>query len=294
MKVLVVDDDATSVLLATTLVRRLGHDCDSAASAEEAWAKLETEAYDILVTDLVMPGDDGLELCRKVRSHEGRSYTYVILVTADVNSTRVIDAMRAGADDYITKPLSRIEVEARFIAAERVLAMQRQLETTARVDDLTGLRNRLALSEAMAAMDAKSTRYGHGFAVALIDLDQFKAYNDNYGHLAGDGVLQRVGEMLRRSARADDEVYRFGGEELLWLLPEQSIEGAAVAVERFRAEVEAMRIPHEQNPPGGVVTLSAGLAVRDATHARATEVVKAADEALYCAKQAGRNRVVRS
>lgn len=292
MRVLVVDDDATSVLLATTLIGRLGHDIDTATSAEEAWTKLEATRYDVLVTDVVMPGADGLELCRRVRSNEPRLYTYIILVTAEADSTRVLEAMRAGADDYVTKPLNPIEVEARFIAASRVLTLQRQLETTARVDPLTGLRNRLALAETLADTDARSARYGHGFAVALMDLDRFKAFNDTYGHPAGDDVLRRVAEVLRRSARAGDEVYRYGGEELLWLLPEQTLERASHALERFRAAVEGLAIRHECNPPSLVVTLSAGLAAPSDANDRSSDAIKAADEALYRAKREGRNRVV--
>ena len=292
MRVLVVDDDDTSVLLATTLVGKLGHESDTARNAEDAWAKLEATDYDVLVTDVVMPGADGLELCRRVRSDDSRKYTYVILVTADARSTRVLEAMRAGADDYVTKPLSPVEVEARFIAAARVLTLQRRLETMARVDPLTGLGNRLALAEAFADTDARATRYDHAFVVALIDLDRFKPFNDTYGHPAGDEVLRQVAEVLRRNARAGDEVYRYGGEELLWLLAEQNVARASIALERFRSAVEALAIPHEHNPPSRVVTISAGLAALSAARKRSSDAVKAADEALYRAKREGRNCIV--
>lgn len=294
MRVLVVDDDASSLLFAAKLVEGLGHGCDRAPSAEEAWAELLLRHYDVLLTDLAMPGEDGLGLCRRLRATTEGSYTYVICMTSSRDSAGVVDAMRAGADDYITKPLSRTEVEAGFIAASRVVELQRRLQLTARVDALTGLRNRLALAESMSAMNARVERYGHAFSVALIDLDRFKLYNDTYGHPSGDDVLRRVAAVLQAGGRTGDEAFRFGGEELLWLLPEQEPEEAAIAAERLRADIESLQIPHVPNEPHEVVTVSVGIASSSEAGGRSSDVIGAADRALYAAKRSGRNRLVRT
>ena len=134
-------------------------------------------------------------------------------------------------------------------------------------------------------------RYGHRYCLALFDVDQFKAYNDTYGHQAGDQVLQAVAAQLRDRARSGDALYRYGGEEFLCIFPEQSPAMARLAADRMRSGLEALAITHAGNAPG-VLTLSAGVAMLDAGDTRSVdEVLKEADEALYRAKQLGRNRV---
>jgi diguanylate cyclase (GGDEF)-like protein len=140
-------------------------------------------------------------------------------------------------------------------------------------------------------LEARVARYGHRYSIALIDVDHFKAYNDTYGHQAGDQILRTVADQLREEARGGDAVYRYGGEEFLCVFPEQSLAKATVAAERMRSALEGLAIPHSADSLG-VVTLSAGLAMLDPRQTKSVgEVVKEADEALYRAKQLGRNRV---
>jgi diguanylate cyclase (GGDEF)-like protein len=165
-----------------------------------------------------------------------------------------------------------------------------RLSRESRVDELTGLANRLRLREDFVDLAARAARYGEGFCAVLVDLDRFKAFNDALGHQAGDDVLRRVADVLEATARDGDRIYRYGGEELLLILPEQDVASARVAAERHRAAVERVAIPHRLNAPWNVVTLSAGVAVASPGEAP-DDVLRRADIALYAAKRSGRNRV---
>jgi two-component system chemotaxis response regulator CheY len=213
--------------------------------------------------------------------------------------------MKAGVDDYLVKPLDPDALQARLIGAARVTSLHRQLgrqrielevlndelTTIARRDPLTGLRNRRALDEDLDLLEARVTRYGHRYCLALLDVDHFKSYNDTYGHQAGDKVLQGVAAQLTAQARDGDAIYRYGGEEFLCMFPEQSLDSGTVAVDRMRTGLEELAIAHS-GTPFGVLTMSAGLAMLDPDHVRsATEVLQEADGALYRAKRLGRNRV---
>jgi diguanylate cyclase (GGDEF)-like protein len=227
------------------------------------------------------------------------------MVTSQSGHDEILEGMSAGADDYLIKPLDSDDLQAHLIAASRVtslhlqLAEQRtqleglnqELAAIARRDPLTGLRNRRALDEDLALLEARVTRYGHRYCMALLDVDLFKSYNDTYGHLAGDQILQAVASKLQEQARGGDALYRYGGEEFLCVFPEQSLATGTLAVERMRISLKRLAIPHADNP-FGVLTISAGMSVMDPGHIRsANEVLKEADEALYRAKQLGRNRV---
>jgi diguanylate cyclase (GGDEF)-like protein/PAS domain S-box-containing protein len=171
-------------------------------------------------------------------------------------------------------------------------ALHEELRVSARTDALTGLGNRLRLEEDLKHLHARSARYGHHFGVALLDVDFFKLYNDSCGHLAGDAVLRQVATTIAHAARSGDSVYRFGGEEMLCILPEQSQATAAIAAERLRRAVEALAIEHPARGTAGIVTVSIGVASHDGSGSGTIEqLLKSADDALYLAKQQGRNCV---
>jgi two-component system chemotaxis response regulator CheY len=215
--------------------------------------------------------------------------------------------MEAGADDYLAKPFDREELQARLLAAGRVMALHRQLAQqnaelaelnralfdSARTDPLTGLGNRLRLWEDLQKTQAQVERYGYQYAVGLCDVDQFKAYNDRYGHQAGDEALRAVAQTIAAQCRAGDSAYRYGGEEFLLLLPEQSQVAATIALNRVRQAVQALGIPHAGNPSLAVLTLSGGIAVMQPGSAQSADaLLTQADGALYDAKARGRNRIV--
>jgi two-component system, cell cycle response regulator len=306
VRVLVAEDSALTRTMLSNALKSMGHECLVAVDGDVAWALFQEFGADVIISDRLMPGLDGLELCRRVRAHPGAPYTYFVFLTALTHKSDVLEGMHEGADDYLTKPLDLDELRARLIAAERVTSLHRRLGEQAqalersnqalfeiaRTDPLTGLGNRLLMSETLKALQARAARYGHPYAVALCDLDRFKAYNDRLGHLEGDHALRTVATLLKDAIRDTDSVYRYGGEELLVVLPEQTLDSAALAGERLRRAVATAGLAHPNNPPHGIVTLSIGIAAYEsASTGDFEDVIAQADAALYEAKRAGRNRV---
>ncbi|MGF9648778.1 diguanylate cyclase [Pseudarthrobacter oxydans] len=298
MKVLVADDDAGSLLVARAAVERSGHDCLSAADGDEAWAMYLEHQPDVVVTDWMMPGMDGMALCRAIRAREADLYTYVMLLTSQGSRDDVLAGLEAGADDYVTKPLDPFVLHARLLVALRVTTLhadlahyRKVLSRQARTDPLTGLHNRLKLSEDLEQLHVRSLRYGEDYSLAMCDVDNFKTYNDLYGHQAGDLALRAVAAALLSTVRESDGVYRFGGEEFLLVLPRQSLGGAKALVERALDAVREAAIAHAGDP-SGQLRLSAGISAFAAgNHVDAETLLGKADGALYAAKARGRNRV---
>ncbi|MBW3657277.1 MAG: diguanylate cyclase [Actinobacteria bacterium] len=307
MKVLVVDDDPTTAMILSSAVRNLGHEAVVATDGEEAWERYLEVQPGALLTDRMMPGIDGLELCRRIRATGLRGYTYIILITSLGGREQVLEGMEAGADDYLVKPPDPFDLRVRLIAAERVTAVHRrmeeltaelrvandQLDRLARTDALTEVGNRLRFREDLAALHASSLRHDRRFAVALADIDSFKTYNDRYGHPAGDEALHAVAATMAAVSRYGDAIYRYGGEEIAVLLPETDVAGAVAAGERLREAVRGLALVHDARADGGdILTISVGVACFDPEiHHGPDAVVHAADQALYRAKAAGRDRV---
>lgn len=307
MQVLIADDDAIARRVFEQAVRADGHQVAVAGDGLAAWELFQTKQFDVIISDWMMPGMDGIELCSRVREHSTADwYTYFIFATSLGDKQHFVAAMNTGADDYLTKPCDRVDVQARLAAAQRVTSLYRQtvrdraeltrlnheLFEQSRVDPLTQLGNRLRLAEDLEILDGRVRRYGHTYAVALFDVDYFKLYNDRYGHPAGDHALRAIATAARERCRQGDAVYRYGGEEFLVLLPEQSLESATLAMEDLRRRVGQLALSHEAKTPPGVVTISVGVAaVAPDRVDTAAAVLKRADEALYRSKQLGRNRV---
>ena len=287
LPVLVVDDDPVVRATVGAMLQRLGHESLLAGDGEAALAAFERERPAVVITDWSMPGLDGTALTASIRERVTGGYTYVIVLTGEADEQAALEAMRAGADDLLVKPLDAAALERQLVAAERVIALHERMHADARVDALTGILNRRAMNEELGALVARTRRYGHSLAVVLFDLDRFKPFNDAAGHLAGDQVLQSVSATLKRSLRGSDSIYRYGGEEFLALLPGQDVEHAAIAAERLRHAVLKLAIEH---PVGGVVTISGGVAGLRLDES-AEQLLARADAALYEAKQAGRDRV---
>jgi diguanylate cyclase (GGDEF)-like protein len=300
MRILVVDDEPLSRHVLQAAVERLGHQWTAAEDGEAGWECFTQDKPNVLITDLMMPEVDGLELCRRVRADTTRAgYTYIILVTVLGDRQDVVRGMEAGADDYLVKPLGLFDLQARLIAAQRVTDLHAELDRhraelahLARHDPLTGLGNRRSLQQDLEVLHARSRRYGRRFALAMCDIDRFKSYNDTHGHQAGDQALRAVATTIARELRGGDSVYRYGGEEFLLVLPEQTLETALIAVERVRSAVERLAIPQPAAGPDGRLTLSAGIAAFDPGEAPTAEALLGqADAALYRAKSAGRNQI---
>ncbi|UXM90814.1 diguanylate cyclase [Paenarthrobacter sp. JL.01a] len=294
MKILIADDDQISRMITKAAVEQSGHECIVAVDGDSAWQLFKEHSPEAVVTDLMMPGLNGLDLCRAIRAAEEDRYTYVILVTSHGSREDVLAGMEAGADDYVTKPLDPFNLHIRLLAAQRITSLHADLARyrsalteQARTDPLTKVHNRLKLSEDLGDLQDGS----RGYCLAMVDVDNFKSYNDIYGHQAGDAALVAIAATLSGEIRASDAVYRFGGEEFLLLLREQTAATAEKVMERIRSAVHDLRIEHSGDPDG-VLTISAGIsAFKDGRRAGTEQLLREADLALYAAKAAGRNRV---
>ena len=305
MRVLIAEDDALSRLMTEAAVRKLGHAAVVAADGESAWALVEQDDFDAIVSDRSMPSMDGMELCRKVRTKPTGRYHYFIFLTAAGEKASIAEGMRAGADDYLVKPFEPDELAARLAVAERITSLHRKLADQqaeleqlnhklfeqARVDPLTGLGSRLRLKEDLEKLPARLARYPERYCALMCDVDFFKQYNDSYGHAAGDSVLRSVAQAISANLRDGDQAYRYGGEEFLVLLRVDSMQCGIAAAERFLTATQALRIPHHASPLGAV-TISIGIALlTDSSPAAIDGCLARADAALYRAKGAGRNRL---
>jgi two-component system cell cycle response regulator len=306
MRVLIADDSPTPRLLLKRELERLGHECLVAEDGLQAWEMFQGSGVDAVISDWMMPGLDGDELCRRVRADADAPYAYFVLLTSLDDKRHIVAGMEAGADDYLTKPFGHEELETRLIAAMRVSALHRKLRVQqaelarlnqilfddSRRDALTALGNRRAQDEELEIMVDRAERYGASFCVALFDVDRFKAFNDSAGHLAGDDVLRTVAATLAAECRSGDAVYRYGGEEVLVVLPAQDLESARLAAERMRAAIEGLAVPHPGIEAPGIVTVSGGVASFEPDCGDdVAKLLKRADAALYEAKEGGRNRV---
>lgn len=307
MKIVIAEDDLVSRKLLERAVTKLGYPCHVASDGEEAWELYEKHAPEVIISDWMMPRLDGIDLCRRLRESQGSGYTYFILLTSLTDKEDRLRGMQAGADDYLTKPLDLDELQLRMIAARRITALHKKLARQAtelerinlalyedgRVDSLTQIGNRRMMEENLERVHAECRRYDRHFAVALFDIDFFKKYNDTCGHPAGDETLRAVAGALSEGCRAEDSVYRYGGEEFLAVLPGQDLKTGVLAAERLRSRVEALGLPHPGKTPPGTVTVSGGVACSTgASDLDAVAMVERADQALYQAKESGRNRVL--
>lgn len=307
MRILIADDDSTSRIMLNAIVSKLGHECCVALDGTSAWEQLASKQFDVLLTDWMMPGVDGPELCARVRKELGDHYVYIVLITKLADSKQILEGMGAGADEYLIKPVDPFAVQTRMIAAERVISLHRQLvdfgskleEANVELleqsltDVLTGLSNRRRMGEDLERVHARALRAGRPYGLVLFDIDHFKLYNDHYGHPAGDDVLREVADCLRRSTRAGEHMYRYGGEELLLLLPDCTPDDAAKTANRVCQAVSDTAISHHARPDTPhVVTISGGVCCwTPGCGLLAAELLRQADEALYRAKSAGRNCV---
>ncbi|WP_454811503.1 GGDEF domain-containing response regulator [Paenarthrobacter nitroguajacolicus] len=297
MKILIADDDQISRMITKAAVEQSGHECIVAVDGDSAWQLYKEHSPEAVVTDLMMPGLNGLDLCRAIRAAEEDRYTYVILVTSHGSRKDVLAGMEAGADDYVTKPLDPFSLHIRLLAAQRITSLHADLaryrsalSEQARTDPLTKLHNRLKLAEDLGALHSGGVT-GHNYCLAMVDVDNFKSYNDIYGHQAGDAALVAIASTLAGEVRKSDAVYRFGGEEFLLVLRDQEAPGARMVMERVRSAVQSLRIEHSGDPDG-VLTISAGIsAYTEGRRAGTEQLLREADLALYAAKASGRNRV---
>jgi diguanylate cyclase (GGDEF)-like protein len=298
MKILIAEDDPSFRLLVETILCQWGCDVVVAENGTDALKILQSEhSPRLAILDWMMPGMDGVEVCRKVRSDRKLPYTYIILLTSRQSDDDLVNGLDGGADDYIVKPFNQNELRQRLQAGRRIIELQNELidaRETFRIrsnqDSLTGLWNHEEILRTLAQELSRAERKEKSVGVIMADIDYFKKINDTYGHLAGDVVLRLTAGKMHSQMRAYDSIGRYGGEEFLIILPDCSCEYAAAFAERLRLCVSCDRIDTREGKIP--VTISFGVAA-SGKH-RLTDVdslVSAADRALYRAKNNGRNRV---
>jgi two-component system, cell cycle response regulator len=242
---------------------------------------------DLLLLDVEMPKPDGWEVCRILKADARTKEIPIIFLTAEADSAKKIQGLELGAVDYITKPCDPAELKARVRSALRTKELIDLLSERAMIDGLTGLHNRGYFDQRLACELANNKRHGTPLACVMADVDHFKQFNDRYGHAVGDDVLRQVARIFRDSARAEDIVCRYGGEEFVTLLPQTELEKAIPFAERVRSELESTTLPHRN----GELKVTASFGVSDLATAGSDSLVEAADRAMYEAKKTGRNRV---
>ena len=298
MKILAAEDNPVFQTLLRSHLTKWGYEVLMAKDGTEALQILEAEdGPRLAILDWMMPGMDGIEVCRRVRAAGREPYVYILLLTSRTESEDLVEGMDSGADDYVTKPIKADELQARLRAGKRILKLQEELvgarealRQEATHDLLTGLLNRHAILGALQVEIERAAREQQPLAVLMADLDHFKQVNDHHGHLAGDAVLRESANRMRSSIRCYDALGRYGGEEFLVVLPGCDGEGARSQAERLRAAVGAEPYPVGSNSlqvscSVGLTWLAAG--VRGSTDS----LIREADLALYSAKEGGRNRV---
>ena len=297
-RILVVDDHEDNIELLRARLEARGFEVESAADGLEALDRVRERAPDLILLDVMMPKLDGIEVARRIKADASLPFIPIIMQTALETTEDKVEGLDAGADDYITKPLDFAELHARVKSLLRIKALQEELARAneslrrmSQTDGLTGVDNRRHIEERLTEMFDHAARLNEPLAVVMCDVDHFKSVNDTYGHQAGDAVLRQLAEVLRQTAREIDRVGRYGGEEFVVVLPGAGLDDAVAFAERVRRAVAERQFVYE----GGTVrrTLSAGVAAWPNPEMRHQEaLVKAADEALYVAKERGRNRVV--
>lgn len=296
MRILIADDDPVSRRLLEGTLVRLGHEVVSVSDGQEALVSLlSPDGPRLAILDWMMPGADGLDVCRTLRRRSA-PYVYVILLTARDRREDMVAGLDAEADDFLTKPFDKIELRARLRSGERVLGLQERLlkaqealREQATHDHLTGLWNRGEILEELDRETARARREKRPLAVVMADIDHFKQINDTHGHQAGDAVLRQTAERMRSVMRNYDSIGRYGGEEFLFVLPGCDLAEARQVAERARALVNGA--PHHVGDLDLQISISLGVAWASDGSTEPTAIIKTADDALYRAKAKGRNRV---
>jgi two-component system, cell cycle response regulator len=299
MRVLIADDEPVSRLILQALLVKWGYDVVSAEDGDAAWEMLKSpDAPRMALLDWMMPGQNGVDVCRALRRLRPEPYTYILLLTAKDAKESVVEGLESGADDYLTKPFNPQELKARIRVGLRLLDLEDNLVQAreamrfkATHDTLTRVWNRGAILETLDREIWRSRREGPSLGVLIADVDHFKSVNDTYGHLAGDRVLQEIAKRMETGVRPYDAVGRYGGEEFLILLPGCNASETRDKAERLREAI--VREPIETQSGALKVTMSiGGIATADWPDDTANQFLQMADSALYRAKEEGRNRAV--
>ncbi len=308
MKVLIVDDSPTIRAALRTLVEQMGHSVIDAEDGSKGLASYRDSRPDLVLIDVVMPVMDGYDAARQMRQIRPDEWVPIIFLSSKEADQDLNRAIEAGGDDYLVKPVSFVVLNAKIRALQRIeatrvklvetsrelAAANRELENLSRQDGLTGIANRRYFDSYLLTEMKRASRERQPLSLILADVDYFKAYNDYYGHQAGDDCLRQVAEALKSvGKRPADLAARYGGEEFAMVLPATSLEGAADVAKLLARTIEGLAIAHVRSGMSDKISLSQGIAsLVPGNDTRPESIIELADQALYQAKQQGRNRYV--
>jgi diguanylate cyclase (GGDEF)-like protein len=297
MKILLAEDSVFYRRIIAKHLNAWGFGFVEARDGKEAWKILmQQDGPKLALLDWILPEIEGIEICRRLRSRpEGAQYTYTILLTAKNQQEEMLEAMDAGADDFLSKPFDPAELKARLLAGQRIAELQEKLISTnealhfaASHDFLTRVWNRGEVLAFLHREMVRSRRSATPVGVVLVDVDHFKQVNDKLGHQAGDCVLQELAKRFSGNLREYDGVGRYGGEEFLLVVPGCDLATTVRRANEIRTMIANEAIVHDSKPTK--VTISMGVAVAEASET-VESLLRRTDAALYLAKSNGRNRV---
>jgi len=297
MNVLIADDEPVSRRLLEILLNKWGYNVSVAADGEEAWRVLQgSTRFSIAILDWMMPGMDGVQVCRKIRQSETRPPMYVLLLTAKQATEDANGRYESVADDYLPKPYAAHELKARLRAARRIIELENQLEAARESikvatthDPLTGLWNRSAILEVLHREIHRARRQSSPLTVLMVDIERLKEINHQYGHLAGDAVLRETARRIRSNIRSYDSVGRTDGGQFVIVAPSCDHTGALNQSCRLHSKIcqEAIKTFAGDFP----LTVRLGIAVGCNNH-QAHDFISAADSALAEARKTGKSSII--
>ena len=307
MKILIIEDSKSSLKILCDHVDKLHFQSIPANSGNAGLDLFIKERPDLVLLDIVMPDIDGYEVARQIRQLEPPGEWTPIIFLSSLNKDQDIEkGIAAGGDDYLLKPISEIVLGAKIRAMQRIVQMRhsllvltRKLDTANQelkrltsLDGLTGVANRRHFDAVLLREWRRAMRQGEELSIIMCDIDFFKPYNDAYGHQSGDECLRRAAQALSNAMeRGGDLLARYGGEEFIAVLPGTTLSGASFVAEQMRKAISELNIAHPGSP-FGCITASFGIASAVAMpETNPSDIIGAADIALYKAKHLGRNRV---
>jgi two-component system cell cycle response regulator len=291
MRILIAEDDGFSRRFLAKSMEQWDYEIIFAGTGDEAWEILSQEdAPKLVILNWMLPGMDGLDLCRKIRKHQRGTSTYIIMFTASRSTADLVGAINTGADDFVTKSFDVRELEVRLRAGKRIVELEEALWTLATRDSLTKLWNRAAILDVLDREISRASRNEANIGLVMADIDHFKQINDSCGHKGGDAALVQVAKRLADNLRKYDTIGRYGGEEFLVIVPEPGETTTETVAERLRLSIA--ETPFQIEGQVVPITMSFGAAVACCQQQlNADLLIRTADEALYRAKANGRNRV---